>query len=58
MLLKEMMQSFDLQDVDLSLSSLLLAAEEVENVNFEHPIGFHSSGNNRNASADRSVREH
>jgi hypothetical protein len=35
------MQDFDLADVDGSMYNLLLAAEEVENMDTEHPPGFY-----------------
>jgi len=36
------MQDFDVIDVKSSMRALLLAAEEVENMNMEHPPGFHA----------------
>jgi hypothetical protein len=35
------MQDFDLTDIDTSISDLLLAASEVDDMNIEHPPGFY-----------------
>jgi hypothetical protein len=46
------MRDFDVADVELSMLTLLLAAEEVENMNFEHPPGFYArTTNNTNVTA-------
>ena len=47
-LLKEMMQDFNVTDIEASLMSLVLAAEQVENMNTDHPPGYHARGSGNN----------
>ena len=46
-LLKELMQEFNETDVESSFNSLVLAAEQVDNMNVEHPAGHYARGNRR-----------
>ncbi len=41
-LFKQIMQEFDMTDVETSMLSLLLAAGEVENMNTDHPPGYYT----------------
>jgi hypothetical protein len=42
-LLKQQMESFDVRAVEASMNALLLAAEEVEQMDTEHPIGYYAA---------------
>jgi hypothetical protein len=46
-----LMQTFDVENVEVSLESLLLAAEEVENMNMDHPAGFYAHPINATANS-------
>jgi hypothetical protein len=44
--LQEVMRDFDVADIETSMQNLLLAAEQADNIDPEHPPGFYARPNN------------